>query len=104
MYKIPRDPAWCSYCISHENGQGQPCRDHVDGKEYSGSEAYDPSDFVLETVGKRFRSFDRSYLCFGYDPRHGFWVRDEETGEQRNISERAIGRTYHRIWERVSPS
>lgn len=99
MYKIPRDPSWCSYCVSPD----RVCDHHVDGKEYSGPDAYDPSEWVLENVGKRFTSFERPYLCFGYDPRHGFWMRDEASGEQRNVSERAIGRTYHEVRDRVSP-
>ena len=103
MNLIPRDPSWCTHCVAAEaygRKKGDPCPSHANG-EYTGPDAYDPSEFVLETVGKRFRSFDRPYLCFGYDPRSGFWVRDEETGEERNVSERAIGRTFHRIWDRT---
>lgn len=47
------------------------------------------------------------YYCGSYDPRRGYWmtrtdcppehVDDEGTEWRRNVSERAIGRTYHRI-------
>lgn len=101
MNKIPRDPSWCSYCLLAEQygrAKGEPCESHASG-EYSGHDAYDPSEWVLEVVGIRYGGLYGVFLCFGYDPRHGFWMRSEETGEERNISERAIGRTYHRIQE-----
>lgn len=36
------------------------------------------------------------YECMAYDWRTGWWMRNQESGEVRDISERAIGRTYHR--------
>lgn len=59
-----------------------------------------------EVVGKRFTAAGwgdgdgiRVYECFGHDPRNGFWVRTIDDGvcRQANISERAIGATYHRL-------
>jgi len=98
-YKIPQDPAWCSTCIE----QGKPCEHHV-GKDglpmmYAGPDVYEPSQWVKEVVGKRYRAaFGGIVTCFGYDPRHGFWVRDVEAPhKEHNISERAIGRTYHAV-------
>jgi len=96
---IPADPSWCSYCILEK---GTPCRDHAgpDGRAapYSGEDVYVPTDWVLSVVGKRYDTATGPCLCFGYDRRHGFWMRDEATGEERNVSERAIGRTVHEIY------
>lgn len=39
------------------------------------------------------------YYCDSYDPRCGFWMTDIATQERTNVSERAIGRTFHRIME-----
>lgn len=50
------------------------------------------------TVGERFRSMDGLCLCTSYDSRYGFWM-EWVNGDRRNVSERAIGRTYHRIYE-----
>ena len=62
-----------------------------------------------ETVGQRFRFMGVVFVCDSYDPSCGFWMTPEDTsvedpiyeGERvrrRNVSERAIGRTYHRIY------
>ncbi len=95
---IPADPSWCSNCVL---GKGKPCREHSGpggaAARYEGHDAYVPSDFVLSVVGARYSTHTGPCLCFGYDPRHGFWMRDEATGEERNVSERAIGRTCHKI-------
>ena len=68
-----------------------------------------PSSWVLEVVGGKYRAprWKQSgesgeypiveYMCDGYDPRHGFWMRDTSDGYQTNVSEMAIGRTYHRV-------
>lgn len=97
--KIPRDPSWCSRCI--EKGVHGPCDDHrgTDGKpaEYVGSNAYQPTKWVLEVVGQRYASCRGLCLCTGYDPRHGFWMQCLATGERFNISEGAIGRSFGRI-------
>lgn len=55
-------------------------------------------------VGRYYRAWDgRTYLCFAYDPRQGFWMRAVDAGAPRetNVSERAIGRTYHPVEEPV---
>ena len=105
-YKIPASPAWCSYCI-----QDGPCEDHrgPEGKpqDYSGGDVYEPSEWVLAVVGRRYAAWDHSYSvgtrtweCFGYDPRHGFWMRTvDDLGPPRetNVSERAVDRTWHTL-------
>jgi hypothetical protein len=105
---IPKPHEWCSYCIQ---GKGKPCEHHAGPNgtfvEYTGSQAYSPTAGDLATVGKKYRGFDqRIYECFGYDPRHGFWMRTVDEGEPRqtNVSERAIGRTYHLVHEQVRTS
>ena len=51
------------------------------------------------TVGHNFKSWDgHTYYCDSYDPAIGFWMTDvDDPGNRRNVSERAIGRTYHRV-------
>lgn len=59
------------------------------------------------TVGRKFQSFGAIYVCTSWDRTCGFWMemvsgedtlfRDRRPGERVNISERAIGRTYHRV-------
>lgn len=49
------------------------------------------------------------FYCDSYDPRIGYWMtradcpaehRADQDGEwRRNVSECAIGRTFHRIWD-----
>lgn len=58
-----------------------------------------------ETVGHCFHGcFGGIYYCDSYDPRIGFWVVELGKPENRkNISERAIGRTYHRCDYSYSP-
>jgi len=92
---IPRDPSWCSYCVT----SGRRCGDHASG-DYGGRDVYEPSSWVLSVVGERFRSWDGVYRCFGYDPRNGFWmqaVSGERMGRKTNVSERAIGATFHHV-------
>lgn len=107
---VPKSYECCTRCIGNWiNEGGGPCPDHrgKDGAhvDYAGPNAYEPSDWVLTVVGKRYRGFDeRVYLCFGYDPRSGFWMRAE--GEpicEANVSEAAIDRTYHRLREEYFP-
>lgn len=51
------------------------------------------------TVGERFRGMDGVYRCTSYDSRCGFWMQNEaDPKDWRNVSERAIGRTFHRIY------
>lgn len=58
---------------------------------------YEPTSWVKSVVGKRYKFDFRVYECFAYDPRQGFWMRTVDKGEfrQTNVSERAIGRTFH---------
>ena len=58
------------------------------------------------TVGRRFRAWDgHTYFCDSYDPGCGYWMTREGSAtnqtdaDRRNVSERAIGRTYHRVYE-----
>lgn len=63
-----------------------------------GELAADPNGSSV--LGSSFRSFldGLVYLCVAHDPRRGLWMqRMDKTGKARNISERAIGRTYHRV-------
>lgn len=98
MNKIPRNPSWCSYCKKndctyHQGSNGEKVF-------YDGFDAYNPSDWVLQVVGTFHRAWDGDdYMITGYDPRHGFWIKNIYTGAERNISERAIHRTYHPIHE-----
>lgn len=52
------------------------------------------------TVGRRFRAWDgNTYYCDSYDPRIGYWMTNEsDPADRRNVSERAIGRTFHEIY------
>lgn len=106
--EIPRKAQWCSHCrVPEHYKRGSPCPEHKgkDGKacDYNGSGVYEPSSWVLSVVGKYYlatrtkdsEAYTARYLCDGYDPRHGFWMRDETDGYQTNVSERAINRTYN---------
>lgn len=49
-------------------------------------------------VGKRYRAYDGCiYVCESYDPSCGYWMVRKDGSRRANISERAIGRTYHEI-------
>ena len=95
---VPKSAAWCRYCV----GEKKPCPDHRTG-EYSGSNLYEPTAWVLEVVDKHYSAWDgRIYHCFGYDPRCGFWMRTvDEPVRETNVSERAIGRTFHVVQRKV---
>ena len=102
--KIPRDPSWCSHCRAPETyGDGSPCSAHRDPdgapRAYDGPEVYEATEWVLRVVGKHYRTAGPQgievLLCDGYDPRHGFWMRDPDSGAARNVRERAIGTTFH---------
>lgn len=61
---------------------------------------YEPSSWVSGIVGRRYRGFmsDCVYKCIGYDPAIGFWMQSEtDEREFTNVSERAIGRTFHAV-------
>jgi hypothetical protein len=50
-------------------------------------------------VGKYWKAWDN--FCDSYDPEIGFWMTEVGNPEnRRNISERAIGRTYHEVRKR----
>ncbi len=105
MNKIPRCSADCTHCHQYDGlkfVKMVPCSAHPGGGDYQGPDLYEPSEWVIEVVGKMYRGLDGVFRCTGYDPRCGFWMKStERDSEIRNVSERAIGRTYHRIWERV---
>ncbi len=51
------------------------------------------------TVGRYFKSGGVRYFCTSYDPRIGFWMENvADPLDRRNVSERAIGRTFHEIY------
>lgn len=106
--RIPQKHEWCSLCVAPEQyGQTKsPCEHHrgPDGKpcEYTGLDVYTPSTWVLEVVGKTYTYWVdgslRRFKCTGYDPRNGFWmVREDKPEDKRNVSERAIDRTFHEV-------
>lgn len=116
--KIPRLHSWCSHCINPDNyyrKDGSPyCPNHLgpngEPVEYTGSDAHQPSDWVLRVVGKRFThcywgkddTCTRVSVCIGYDPRHGFWMKTTDDSDElppylSNVSEAAIGKTYHEV-------
>ena len=113
--RIPAKASWCSHCrVPEHYKRGSPCPEHKakDGTacDYGGPYVYDPSTWVLSVVGNHYRAYrifpdgsDRlvTYICDGYDPRHGFWMRDETDGYQTNVSERAMNATYHRVWPKL---
>lgn len=96
---------------------GKPCPDHTGptgaAAEFSGRDAFDPTPWVLDVVGSFFKannwlSVEQDppmdvFICDGYDPRHGVWVKDLRTGVARNISERAIDVNFHRLKPRTGP-
>lgn len=51
------------------------------------------------TVGHEFKAWDgKRYFCDSYDPRIGYWMTEVGNPDNRtNVSERAIGRTFHII-------
>lgn len=41
------------------------------------------------------------YLCDSYDPRLGYWMTQiQDPSDRKNVSERAIGNTYHQAFDR----
>ena len=62
------------------------------------------------TVGKDFAGHNgKRYFCDSYDPAIGYWMTERlvdgslNPEERRNVSERAIGRTYYEIWRHNYP-
>ena len=58
---------------------------------------YIPTSWVKSVINNEYRSSGIIYKCIGYDPECGFWMEDPNTKELKNISERAIDRTFHKI-------
>jgi hypothetical protein len=58
-----------------------------------------------ETVGSYFQGYSGAvYFCDSYDPRSGFWMTNIlDDADRRNVSERAIGRTFHEKLGHVRP-
>ena len=63
-----------------------------------------------DVVGQRFRAHGVEYFCDSYDAACGYWMTPSDPDqphpfdptkkdERRNVSERAIGRTFHRVWK-----
>ena len=50
------------------------------------------------TIGKRFKAWDgHVYLCDSHEDNHGYWMtRVDDPTVRKNVSERAIGRTFHK--------
>jgi len=110
--KVPAKSADCVWCerfrrAGSSPAKYDPCEHHVGSADYAGPELYHPSSWVQEVVGKKFRGpfNEGEFLCTGYDPRCGFWMQrlDEPEAHLRDLSERAIGRTYHQISEERLP-
>lgn len=76
------------------------CEHHPGGCDYVGPLQYSPSEWVLSVVGQRYMGpfGEHVYVCTGYDRRCGFWMRRESSGYVTNVSERAIGKTFHQIY------
>ncbi len=61
---------------------------------------YTPTDWVKTVVNSKYKSFNAIYICIGYDFTCGFWMENIETKELKNVSERAIDRTFHKIYDK----
>jgi hypothetical protein len=49
-------------------------------------------------LGRRFKSFDSVYLCDSWEENAGYWMTNtSDPTDRRNVSERAINRTYHPV-------
>lgn len=62
-----------------------------------------------ETIGQTFKAWDgHTYFCDSWESNLGFWMTrvdapaerqtDLHSKYRRNVSERVIGRTYHRVY------
>lgn len=86
------DSAKVSACIELERGTPEEYRveevasNHAVGHRFKGPRCTEPYGSA-------------TYLCTSYDSRQGFWMENEaDPSDRRNVSERAIGRTFHRIY------
>ncbi len=58
------------------------------------------STWTDSIVGQRYRAHGVELcLCTAYEPRSGFWMHPEDGAKPRNVSEYAIGRTFHAVNE-----
>lgn len=100
---IPLSPTWCVRCRNPKAyGLNGPCEHHrgANGEAvpYTGYEVYHPSTWVTQVVGSEYKDTEgRLFRCEGYDPRSGFFMKNES--EEKCVSERAIDRTFHRVRE-----
>ena len=92
------DSAKVSACIELERGTPEEYRveevasNHAVGHRFRGSNWRPPYGPVV-------------FRCTSYDSRQGFWMENEaDPSDRHNVSERAIGRTFHRIYEAVTPA
>ncbi len=69
-----------------------PFRTRADAKEV------EQHSYAKRVCGRTFRRMDGSYCCIGYDARWGYWMlHTTDAKDLRNVSERAIGRTFHEV-------
>lgn len=63
-----------------------------------------------ETIGRTFKAWDgHRYICDSWESNYGFWMTrvdapqerrtDLHSEYRRNVNERAIGRTFHLVYE-----
>ena len=60
---------------------------------------YTPTGWVRQVVGELYRGSGAMFRCIAYNPSHGFWMLPEDassTDTLHDVSERAIGRTFHK--------
>lgn len=68
-----------------------------------------------ETIGRTFTAWDgHKYFCDSWEENLGFWMTrvdaplerraDKHSEYRKNVSERAIGRTFHVVYERAKSS
>ena len=89
-------------CVDH----GSLWDDHGNRQGTALYAALEPAERRHPTVGYRFKSGGALYACTSWDRSCGFWMEmvggksallpDRKVGQRFNVSERAIGRTYHR--------
>lgn len=91
------------YASMHEerrSGVYQIGRTEAEARALYTTEMKQPPAVVREetspVVGESFRSPYGDCVCTSYDSRYGFWM-EWPNKERHNVSESAIGRTYHRI-------
>jgi len=54
--------------------------------------------------GSYFKYEGAIYKCVSYDPKIGYWMQNvDDPKDRRNVSERAIGRTFHGFLDPQTP-